>query len=220
MKPIALSPRLEAVKAFVPQGAVAADIGADHGQLILSLCENGIISTGYACENKPGPFARLQAAIANSPYREQITAELADGLTHLPETADTVVIAGMGGELLVSILNRSPKRLKTVKTLILAPNTDVPEVRKAVNRLGFAIKDEIMIAEKKRDHEILLAVRGPQTLNPLDILYGPCLRKARSSAFIAHQQKRLMAIEALLTQKLSMKRRSELLLEKERLESL
>ncbi len=199
---------------------MAADIGADHGQLILSLCENGIISQGYACENKPGPFAVLRQAVTNSPFQNMIVTELADGLSQLPQTVDTVVVGGMGGELIVSILKSHPERLKTVKTLVLAPNTEVPSVRKALVELGFAIVSEKIVLEKARDHEILLAKRGKQTLDTLDLLYGPCLRREKSPAFLTFIQKRLQAIETLLDQKLSSPRREELLSEKERLEHL
>jgi len=220
MKPIALSPRLKAVGDFVYPNSVVADIGADHGQLILSLCEQGRISQGYACENKAGPFAILRQAVEKSGFSKKVVVELADGLSHLPETIDTVVVAGMGGELIVSILESQPKRLKNVKTLILAPNTDVPEVRKALNTLGFAIIDETMVEEKHHVYEIIKAEHGTQDLHELDLLYGPCLRKAKSKAFVRHWALRKTVVEELLRKDISEKRREELLKEQERLESL
>ncbi len=220
MKTIALSPRLKAVGDFVLPNSVVADIGADHGQLILSLCEQGRISQGYACENKAGPFAILRQAVEKSPYSKNLAVELADGISQLPETIDTVVVAGMGGELIVSILESQPKRLKNVKTLILAPNTDTPEVRKALNTLGFAIIDETMVEEKRHVYEIIMAQRGAQDLNELDLLYGPCLRKAKSKAFVRHWDLRKATVKELLKKDISEKRREELKKEQERLELL
>ncbi len=220
MKPIALSPRLKAVGDFVFPHSVVADIGADHGQLILSLCEQGRIQKGYACENKAGPFAILRQAVEKQGLSKTIAVELADGISHLPETIDTVVVAGMGGELIVSILKSQPERLKNVKMLILAPNTDVPEVRKAINTLGFAIIGETMVEEKRHVYEIIQAERGSQDLSDLDLLYGPILRKARGQVFVRHWTSRKAAVEELLKKDISEKRREELQNEKERLDNL
>ncbi len=220
MKPLALSPRLEAVRGFVDPTSVVADIGADHGQLILSLCEEGRIRQGYACENKAGPLAILKKAVEGRGFSNIVAVELADGISQLPETVDTVVLAGMGGELIVSILESQPKRLKNVKTLILAPNTAVPEVRKALNGLHFAIIAETMVEEKRHSYEILKAVRGPQVMDELDLAFGPVLRKTKSPEFIRYWQQRKAALDELLKKELSEKRRLELVIEKERLEHL
>ena len=57
-----LSKRLQAIYDMVPSGVVA-DVGSDHGKLIISLFENGVITKGYAIENKKGPYDRLVKAI-------------------------------------------------------------------------------------------------------------------------------------------------------------
>ena len=60
---IGLSNRLETIKKLVPNKCVPADIGADHGYLICSLIIDGIVESGYAVENKKGPFTHLNETI-------------------------------------------------------------------------------------------------------------------------------------------------------------
>jgi tRNA (adenine22-N1)-methyltransferase len=219
MKPLKLSRRLDAVAQMVKAGERLADIGSDHGQLIISLCESGKISQGYAVENKPGPYAILEQAIRDHHREHHIVTELADGISRLPQTIDTVVIAGMGGELIASILKSRPERLKNVKSLILAPNTEAPLVRQAVVDLHFTIVEETMIHEK-HDYEIIRAIQGASSLTEADILYGPLLRKEKSAVFLAKYQARLRVIDQLMKKPLSLRRLEALSMEKERLLSL
>ena len=98
-----LSKRLQAIYDMVPNGVVA-DIGSDHGKLIISLFQNGIISKGYAIENKKGPYSRLVKAIEDSGCSDSIVPMFSDGISELPSDVDTIVIAGMGGFNIIEIL--------------------------------------------------------------------------------------------------------------------
>ena len=109
-----LSKRLQAIYDMVPNGVVA-DIGSDHGKLIISLFQNGIISKGYAIENKKGPYSRLVKAIEDSGCSDSIVPMFSDGISELPSDVDTIVIAGMGGFNIIEILKAHPLKLKNVK---------------------------------------------------------------------------------------------------------
>src|SRR5690554_2779581 len=97
-----LSPRLAAIAAFISSDDIVADIGSDHGKLPLYLNELGHTYV-YASENKSGPYNRLKKEIG-TPLNGQIEVALKDGLNDLPPHINTVVIAGMGGELIGEIL--------------------------------------------------------------------------------------------------------------------
>ena len=66
-----LSDRLTEIYKMVPKG-IAADIGADHGKLMIALFEGGIITHGYAVENKKGPYNRLVKALEERHLEEDI----------------------------------------------------------------------------------------------------------------------------------------------------
>ena len=100
-----LSKRLATIQEMCPKGVVA-DIGADHGKLIISLVKNNIASHGFAVENKKGPYERLVAAIEESGFKDKITPIFGDGIEKIPDSVDTLVLAGMGGLNIVSILSK------------------------------------------------------------------------------------------------------------------
>lgn len=96
------------------------DVGTDHARLPLWLLQNGVTTDITAVDIADGP---LQKAIALTEYvglREQLRILKADGLTMLCEDdCDTVIIAGMGGDSIIKILNDSPWSLQ--KHLLLQP---------------------------------------------------------------------------------------------------
>ena len=58
---IELSNRLGQIARMAQPGSVVADIGTDHGQLMVYLAQNGTIRRGYACDinEKPLNLARM-----------------------------------------------------------------------------------------------------------------------------------------------------------------
>ena len=100
-----LSKRLELVASFVPKGSRIADIGTDHGHLPICLVEQGICPGAVAMDVGRGPLGRANAHIREHGLSGVIETRLSDGLARLrPGEADTVVMAGMGGQLVIHIL--------------------------------------------------------------------------------------------------------------------
>ena len=98
-----LSKRLNKIYDFVDAGSIVFDIGADHGKLIIELVKTHKISHGYANENKKGPYNILSLACQNYP---NIAVLFSDGIDNLPIDVNTLVLAGMGGHLIVNILTK------------------------------------------------------------------------------------------------------------------
>lgn len=181
-----LSKRLETVASFVPTGAVLADIGSDHAYLPCYLAHNGIISRAVAGEVVKGPYESAVRQVRTEGLTKTITVRLADGLAavHPEDKVDTVTIAGMGGPLIVSILERHPETLENVTRLILQPNIHAKVIREWALRFGWAILDEEIVEEDGKVYEILVLQRGEETLTEAEILLGKQLLAAKSEVFI------------------------------------
>ena len=216
-----LSKRLSAIKEMVPQGSVVADVGSDHGKLLISLSQDKIILKGYGIENKKAPFNRLSKAISDEGLLE-VTPLFSDGISELPSDVNTVVIAGMGGFLIVDILKSHSESLKNVKTIIVDAHNSVDKVREAIVSLGYFIKDEKMILEDDIYYEIIrFDIGRGEPLDELDISFGPILRKEKSPMFVQKYQNEIFELNNLLSiDNLPENRRNELEAQKERLEAL
>ena len=99
-----LPPRLAAIAALVPDGARLADVGTDHALLPIRLLLDGKIQSAVATDIRPGPLSRAKEN-AYAAGVQDLSCVLCDGLTDVsPDSVDTVVIAGMGGENIAAIL--------------------------------------------------------------------------------------------------------------------
>ena len=216
-----LSERLSTIYKMVPKG-VAADIGADHGKLIIALFEGGIISHGYAVENKKGPYNRLVKALKEKGLEEDIVPLFSDGIKDLPCAVHTVIIAGMGGSLIIDILKKYPTKTKQIDTLIVDAHNAIPKVREEVCKLGFVIADEKIVREDEIFYEIIKFVRADvATYGENDIEFGPILRQEKSAIFKAKYENRIHEIDNLLNNKnLPESRINELSREKERIKNI
>lgn len=159
-----LSHRLLTVASFVRKGSNLADIGTDHGYIPIYLAENGTIRSAVAMDIRKGPLERAKNHIKLHKLEDQIKTRLSDGLLELtPGEADTAVIAGMGGDLVIEILDRGRHVWNSVGQWILSPQSDLFRVRVFLEKNGFVIEDEVMVQEDGKYYTIISAARIPQT---------------------------------------------------------
>ena len=181
-----LSKRLEKVASFVPTGAVVADIGSDHAYLPCYLVHKGIASRAVAGEVVKGPYESAVKQVRTEGLTDKITVRMADGLAAVEEGDEitAVTIAGMGGPLIVSILEKHPQALKTVTRLILQPNIHAKAIREWALTNRWAIQDEVILEEDGKVYEVLVLQRGEMNLTEAEILLGPKLMNAKSPVFV------------------------------------
>ena len=216
-----LSERLQTIYNMVPKGIVA-DIGADHGKLMIALFEGGVISHGYAVENKKGPYNRLVSALKEKKLEEDVVPLFSDGIEDLPEAVHTVVIAGMGGDNILKILKKHPNKTKQIETLIVDAHNAIPKVRDEVCKMGFVIADEKIVREEDIFYEIIKFIRADVAYyGDNDMEFGPILRKEKSATFKEKYKNRIQEIDnLLLNNKLPKARVDQLNAEKKRIQSV
>lgn len=140
-----ISKRLLCCAAQVPQGARVADIGADHGYLGISLLQSGRASFVHACDLREKPLHRAMENAVRYGVAEKMRFTRADGLSGIdPSEVDTVVCAGMGGDLITQIVAAAPW-LKTPRyLLILQPQSSGNDLRRTLTESGFGIERETL----------------------------------------------------------------------------
>ena len=174
-KYLALTPRLEACAAFVRPHVRLCDVGTDHGYLPVALVLRGKIEAALACDVRENPLRTAQAHIAQYGVSAQVHTRLSDGLASVsPQEADDVVIAGMGGDLIVRIVTETDWLRDPAKRLILQPMTKAFTVRHALADLGFALRREQAVLDSHRPYTAMLYEFAPAqaTLNPLQLYTG------------------------------------------------
>lgn len=207
-----LSLRLETILSIVPTSDYIADIGADHGLVSIELIKRGIAKQVFAVENKKGPYTRLIENINNNNLSNRISTSLSSGISLLPFNITTVIIAGMGGKLICDILSSQIDKLENIEYLVIDAHSDLEELRKKVVSLGYEIIEEKIIYEDKVFYEIILFKKGIISYSDDEYRYGPLLIKEKSNNFINKWSLRIQKDEMLLLdQKISKKRKQELI---------
>ncbi len=96
-----------AAAAYVRPGHIAADIGCDHGKLSAWLAGSGCCPFVFACDLREGPLQKARMTCA--PWADKIQFRLGSGLSVLqPGEATEIIIAGMGAETVLEILDAAP----------------------------------------------------------------------------------------------------------------
>ena len=171
MKTLELTPRLQLLADRVPPGARLADVGTDHAYLPVWLRLHGRVVSAIACDLREGPLARARET-GRAYGADGIDFRLGDGLSVVsPEEADTIVIAGMGGENIAAILEQAPWTADGVHRLLLQPMTRAEVLRRFLMEHGYAIRREILVRDRGTLYPVMEAAGGEMTLS-LGQLYG------------------------------------------------
>ncbi len=175
MKKMQLMPRLRTVADMV-SGLTVADIGTDHGKLLIYLLQNGKISHGIGSDVAVGPAGSCKKNAVLFGAAEDLDIRVGDGLkTLVLNEAETIVIAGMGGELILKILEDSLEIAQSAKELILQPMTNIPRLLEGLPKIGFRVQIARLCKEKDKLYRMFKVVKGKEAraLKPIDLVLCP-----------------------------------------------
>lgn len=170
-----LDNRLMAIADLVRKDKVFADIGTDHAYLPVYLVEKGIIKKGIAADLRVGPLENARDAVVSYGYTEQIELRLSDGLDDFKENeVEEIAVAGMGGLLISSFIERTNWLKNENIHLILQPMTHVEELRKTLFDNNFIIDKEVVAKDGDKLYIILSCYyyTGMTAYTDLDLIVG------------------------------------------------
>ena len=153
---IHLSARLQAIADWIPPGAYVADIGSDHGRLPAYLAQRGDVANIVATDLRQKPLDRTHALLTRCGLLDRVTLRLQDGLHGLmPQEVDTVVLAGMGGDVMASILAAGP--VYPYVTYLIQPASRPETIRAFLPPHRFVVRRERLIADDGRLYVLIEA---------------------------------------------------------------
>lgn len=156
-----LSKRLYAVAGLVTEGASVADVGTDHAYIPIYLMQKNIASKVIALDINGGPLERARMHIIGYNLKGQIETRLSDGLSAVqPGEVDTMIAAGMGGGLVIKILEEGREVVKSLKACILQPQSEVWRVRRYLLDHNMNIIDEDMVEEDGKYYPMMRVIHG------------------------------------------------------------
>lgn len=162
-----LDSRLQQIAAFARSGSRLADIGTDHALLPVQLIRQGVCTYVIASDVKKGPVAAATRTVMEAGLTEKIAIRLGDGLSTVsPDEVDDIVIAGMGGETIIAILEAAPWVKSDHYRLILQPMTRAEKLRRFLWENGFEIEREQVVQDGQHWYTVLQVGYTGVAVNP------------------------------------------------------
>lgn len=186
-----ISKRLQAVAAMVSDSTFGdshrvVDVGTDHGYIPIFLMKSGKISEAVAMDVNEGPLSKADFNIHSYGFEDRISTCLSDGLEkYQAKPEDSIVIAGMGGLLMIRILAEGMDKLSKIRELILQPQSDIGLVRHFLHDHGFIIDQENMLIDDGKYYTMMHAVWGPK--DDLDTAYEQPWMYAYGKLLVEHR---------------------------------
>lgn len=196
-----LSKRLQMVSSLVTKGNRLADIGTDHGYIPIALVGEGICPWAIASDVNKGPLLRAKEHIQENSLLEQIEVRLGNGLESIScGEVDSILIAGMGGPLIVTILEQGKNVRDSAKELILSPHSDIAGVRAYILGQGYEIVQENMVKEDGKYYVAMKAVKREtvSTWNEVEVCYGKHLLQQKHPVLLEFLKKNEKKIQMIL----------------------
>jgi len=175
--------RIEKLASLIKDSKKIADVGTDHGYLIIEALLEGKTLKAQAVDNKKMPLLRAKENIVSFGFEEKVSFSLSNGLDELEEDVDHIIMSGLGGTLIIKLVHENLNKIKK-QTLILQANRNVSDLRKYLSENCFKIIYEEVIFDEKY-YEIIVTKRVVEVvkLTEEEILFGPYNLKHPNNIF-------------------------------------
>lgn len=173
-----ISKRIILTAKCVTKGHVVADIGCDHAYTSIYLMREGIANHIIAADVNDGPVQRARANIKEHCLDDFIEVRKSDGLSgfDVSDGIETILISGIGGNLMIDILKSNNDVYSNARELILQPQSDIARVRHFLHDTNCRIVYEKMVYEEDKYYTIIKAHRGRERYdNEYEYIYGQYL---------------------------------------------
>lgn len=192
--------RLQAIFDLLSDDLTLADVGSDHGYLPIHYALSYPTRSAYAADVAVEPLNSAKKNIELNNLGNRVIPILSDGLKEIPSDANGLVIAGMGVDTIIEILEQSKDKWQQFEEIILQPNLKVERLRRYLITNNFQITDEICVKDRKKFYIILkvstLKVNEQYSEQELDC--GKYLKHKHSFVYLEYCQLRLRELEKII----------------------
>ena len=140
--------RIDTLCSLLKKVETFADVGCDHGYCSEYMLKNGLCDRAILSDISKGSLAKAEALLAPYIRQGKATSVLGDGFLGVPKEVDEVLIAGMGGSEIVSILS-DEKHGFMPKRFVFQPMHDAEKLRRYILANGGYIERDFTFEDGK-----------------------------------------------------------------------
>ncbi len=215
--------RIDTLCSLLEKAQTFADVGCDHGYCSEYMLKNGLCEKAILSDISKGSLAKAENLLAPYIRAGKAVSVLGDGFKGVPKDTDEVLIAGMGGSEIVSILS-DEKYGFMPKRFVFQPMHDGEKLRRYIIANGGYIERDFTFEDGKY-YEVLVGRRALQediqAYSDAEYEFGKENLIHMGKAFTDRLQKQLANIEKYLSEpSLQGESRAELEERKKRLQGV
>ncbi len=174
---------------------VFADIGCDHGYVAEYMLKNNLCEKAYITDISEKSLHKAEILLKDYIAAEKCIPIVADGLKGVPK-ADFVLIAGMGGDEIVKILNNSyiPQRI------LIQPMKNAEKVRRYLVGRGAHLTRDFTFSDGKRYYDLISArASGGDSYTENEFFFGKENLLSPSADFYAKWEREAEKLRSYLS---------------------
>ncbi len=216
--------RIDTLCAHLRGGVLFADVGCDHGYCTEYMLERGLCKRAIFSDVSKGSLAKAEKLLAPYVKDGRASAVLGDGFFGVPEETDEVLIAGMGGSEIVSILSNE-KHGFMPKRFVFQPMHDSERLRRYILKNGGYIERDYTFEDGKF-YDVIVGGRKEEgrecdEYTDAEYEFGRENLRVMPAAFVARTKKQIRNIDKYLTRPdLQEESKRDLLERREKLEGV
>ena len=147
--------RLIEIAKSVKEGSSLVDVGCDHGYIAKMLLDSNTIIKVIESDISEKSLEKAKLLLSGEKYKDKVKFIVSDGLLGIDtSTYDTLLIAGMGEETIISILNEGIDKVRSFKHIILQAMGEGSNIRKYFMENDFFIEKERLFIEKDKYYRL------------------------------------------------------------------
>lgn len=158
--------RFETIFSAIPRCKSFADVGCDHGIISFQMLKTDKCEKLYYGDISAPSLKKAEKLL--SVFGEKAVAVCCDGLKNFPP-CDCVLIAGMGGENIIDVIDKAPFY---PETFVLQPMKNSDKVRRKLLEKGYCVVRDFKFFAENRYYDLMVAKKGESALTEEEITYG------------------------------------------------
>ncbi len=175
-----MTDRLNKIFELLPTCQIFADIGCDHGYMAKAMLESKKAKKVIISDISAKCLEKAEGLLSEDIKNGNAESVVSNGFERV-KSCDLALIAGMGGEEIVSIISSA---VNLPEKLVLQPMKNPDKVRVNAVKLGYRIEKDFTFKSSGKFYDIILLVKGKDSLTDEEIEFGRTNLKEKPKAFI------------------------------------
>ncbi len=167
-----ISNRLKFIIKHIDRCNCIADIGSDHGYIPIYAVKNNLCNKAIASDINKGPVEKAKLNASSDRVSSFVDVRLGSGLKTINAgEANGVIIAGMGGNLIIDILKADIEKVKLLDFIILQPAQNPEVLREYLYNNGYDVLKEDLCFDEGIFYELFKVKKSTESIGKLDKIY-------------------------------------------------